>query len=866
MRSRRSRAKTPKKSRPSETSREDAGTSRGPSVESGQLIVLGDRGESQAMGICRVPLLPLRSDVVFPQTVVPLVINRQSGIRLIDDAMSGERMVALVSQLHPETDAPGMDELYPTVCVGLVLKMLKFPDGSTRIVCQGQYRARLLSIVQTEPYLVGEVEPYEEIVEEGVELDALVHHVNRFFQRMVDQSQQIPEELQVAAINTREPGRLADLLASSLPFTIEEKQALLGEVNVRSRLERLGQYLSRQLAVLELSTKIQEQVGSELSKAQRDHFLRQQLKAIQEELGENEGENPEINELWERIKKANPPVEVLTEAERELERLAGMHPSSAEYSIVRTYLDWLAILPWSKASRDRLDLRRARNILDHDHYDLEKIKERILEYLAVRKLKKDMKGPILCLAGPPGTGKTSLGKSIAKALGREFVRVSLGGVHDEAEIRGHRRTYVAALPGRIIQGIRKAATNNPVFMLDEVDKLGADFRGDPSAALLEVLDPEQNSSFRDHYLDVDFDLSKVMFIATANMLETIPSPLLDRLEVLQLPGYSEEEKTLIAQKYIIPKQLDLHGLTPADLTISDSAIRKIIADYTREAGLRNLEREIAAICRKMARRRAEGQRGSSTIEPKRISELLGPSRFFRELADRTGVPGVATGLAWTPTGGEILFIEVTGMPGKGMLTLTGLLGESMRESAQAAVSYLRSHSKELDLDISKFHKTDLHIHVPAGAVPKDGPSAGVAIAAALISYFRGKPIQLGLAMTGEVTLTGRVLPVGGVREKILAARRAGIKTVLIPRHNEKDLVEIPAEVKADLSLLLVDTLDDVVPKLFLKESRKSNSPPQTLNKKPVPQVGRSPQSRLGTGSGKKATVLNPKPPRRAGSL
>ena len=837
---------------------------RGPAIDSGQIIVLGDRTDPQAMGICRVPLLPLRSDVVFPQTVVPLVINRQSGIRLIDDAMSGERMVALVSQMHPEMDSPGMDDLFPTVCVGLVLKMLKFPDGSTRIVCQGQYRARLISVVQTEPYLVGEVEPYEEVVEEGVELDALVHHVNRFFQRMVDQSQQIPEELQVAAINTREPGRLADLLASSLPFTIEEKQALLGEINVRSRLERLGQYLSRQLAVLELSTKIQEQVGSELSKAQRDHFLRQQLKAIQDELGESESENPEISELWERIKKANPPAEVQAEAERELERLAGMHPSSAEYSIVRTYLDWLAILPWAKASRDRLDLRRARKVLDHDHYDLEKIKERILEYLAVRKLKKDMKGPILCLAGPPGTGKTSLGKSIAKALGREFVRVSLGGVHDEAEIRGHRRTYVAALPGRIIQGIRKAATNNPVFMLDEVDKLGADFRGDPSAALLEVLDPEQNSSFRDHYLDVNFDLSKVMFIATANMLETIPSPLLDRLEVLQLPGYSEEEKTLIAQKYIIPKQLDLHGLTPADLTIADSSIRKIISDYTREAGLRNLEREIAAICRKMARRRAEGQRGSTTIEPKRISDLLGPSRFFRELADRTGVPGVATGLAWTPTGGEILFIEVTGMPGKGMLTLTGLLGESMRESAQAAVSYLRSHSKELELDTSKFHKTDLHIHVPGGAVPKDGPSAGVAIAAALISLFRGKPIQPGLAMTGEVTLTGRVLPVGGVREKILAARRAGIKSVLIPRHNEKDLVEIPAEVKADLTLHLVDTLDDVVHRLFLKEPRKSASPPQT-RKKPAPTATAAQRSRL-TGPDKKEVVLDPKPPRRAGSL
>jgi ATP-dependent Lon protease len=529
-----------------------------------------------------------------------------------------------------------------------------------------------------------------------------------------------------------------------------------------------------------------------------------------------------------------------------------MHPSSAEYSIVRTYLDWLAILPWSKASRDRLDLRRARKVLDADHYNLEKIKERILEYLAVRKLKKDMKGPILCLAGPPGTGKTSLGKSIARALGREFVRVSLGGVHDEAEIRGHRRTYVAALPGRIIQGIRKAGTNNPVFMLDEVDKLGADFRGDPSAALLEVLDPEQNSTFRDHYLDVDFDLSKVMFIATANMLETIPSPLLDRLEVLQLPGYSEEEKTLIAQRYIIPKQLDLHGLDAQDLTITDGAIRRIIADYTREAGLRNLEREIAAICRKVARRRAEGQKGLITIEPKQVSELLGPSRFFRELADRTGIPGLATGLAWTPTGGEILFIEASGMPGKGVLTLTGLLGESMRESAQAALSYLRSHSQVLALDTSRFHKTDLHIHVPAGAVPKDGPSAGVAIAAALISLFRGTPIQPNLAMTGEVTLTGRVLPVGGVREKMLAARRAGIQHVLLPRHNEKDLVEIPAEVKADLSVQLVDTLDDVVPRLFARDAKAENQS-RTI-KKPAPRLRPAQRSQLGADAGKVTVV------------
>ena len=858
MRPRRKQATNPKKARTARGTRGgDASRSRS---EQGQLIVLSERDANQSLQPCNIPLLPLRSDVVFPQTVVPLVINRPSGIRLIDDCMIGERMVGLVSQLHPETDSPGMDDLFPMICVGLILKMLKFPDGSTRIVCQGQYRARLVAVTQTEPYLIGRVEPCDEVVEAGVELDALVHHVNRFFQRMVDQSQQIPEELQVAAINTREPGRLADLLASSLPFTIEEKQSLLGEINVRARLERLGQYLSRQLAILELSTKIQEQVGSELSKAQRDHFLRQQMKAIQDELGESENENPEITELWERIKSANPPREVQSEAERELERLAGMHPSSAEYSIVRTYLDWLAILPWSKASRDRLDLRRARKVLDADHYDLEKIKERILEYLAVRKLKKDMKGPILCLSGPPGTGKTSLGKSIAKALGRQFVRISLGGVHDEAEIRGHRRTYVAALPGRVIQGIRKAGTNNPVFMLDEVDKLGSDFRGDPSAALLEVLDPEQNSTFRDHYLDVDFDLSKVMFIATANMLETIPSPLLDRLEVLQLPGYSEEEKTHIAQKYIVPKQLDLHGLGPHDLAITDAAIRKIIADYTREAGLRNLEREIASICRKSARRRAEGRRGSTTIEPGDVAELLGPSRFFRELADRTGIPGVSTGLAWTPTGGEILFIEASGMPGKGILTLTGLLGDSMRESAQAALSYLRSHAKLLSVDVSRFGKTDLHIHVPGGAVPKDGPSAGVAIAAALISLFRDQPIQSNLAMTGEVTLTGRVLPVGGVREKILAARRAGIETVLLPRHNEKDLVDIPAEVKADLTLRFVDTLDDVVPRLFETRPRATSTHPRSMGR---PAQGLD-NSKLGSRK-KDRPALDPKSSRTPGT-
>lgn len=788
----------------------------------------------------RVPLLPLRADVVFPQTVVPLVVNRNNGIRLIDDVLLGNKTLGLVTQRDPDVDDPGLDDLYTTVCLGTVLKMLKFPDGSTRIVCQGHLRARLVEIVQTEPYLMGRLEPLEEIAEQGVELDAQMHHVRRLFEKMVDQSQQVPEELQVAAMNTHEPGRFADLLGSSLPFSIEEKQDLLAEISVQARLARLGQFLARQLHVMELSSKIQAQVGSEITKAQREHFLRQQLKAIQEELGEGENDNPEIAELEQRLERVHPPEAVRIEARRELDRLAGMHPSSAEYSIIRAYLDWICSLPWSKSSRDRLDLKAARRILDADHYNLEKIKERILEYLAVRKLKKDMKGPILCFVGPPGTGKTSLGKSIAKALGREFCRVSLGGIHDEAEIRGHRRTYVAALPGRVIQGIRRSGTNNPVFMLDEVDKLGHDFRGDPAAALLEVLDPEQNGAFRDHYLDVDFDLSKVMFIATANMLETIPAPLLDRMEVLELPGYSEEEKIRIAQRFLIPKQLEAHGLTLKDVTFDDDAVRKVIADFTREAGLRNLEREIAAICRKIARKHAEGKKQPSRVDAALAVKSLGPPKFFREISESAGIPGVATGLAWTPAGGEILFIEATGMPGKGTLTLTGLLGESMRESAQAALSYLRSHAERLKLDPARLGKTDVHIHVPAGAVPKDGPSAGVAIASALLSLFRHEPVRRDLAMTGEVTLTGRVLPVGGVREKILAARRAGIDTVLLPRHNAKDLVELPAEVKSAVTFHLVDRLDDVIAHLFTGTPPKSRPKPaprsvaKSSRRSPVP--------------------------------
>ncbi|WP_169974245.1 endopeptidase La [Tautonia rosea] len=802
------------------------------SSSQGRDLVLSELEEQGPPLPNRLPILPLRADVVFPQTVVPLVVNRPAGMKLIDDVhgSTGDRLIGLATQRSPDVEEPTLDDLYDTICVGSILKMLKFPDGSTRIVCQGLGRARLSEIDRTEPYLVGQVEPLEEAVEEGEELDALVHLVNGLFNRLSDN---IPEELQVAAMNTRDPARLADLLGSSLPFSVEEKLEMLSELDVKSRLMLLGQYLTRHLNVMELSTKIQAQVGSEITRAQREHFLRQQLKAIQEELGEMEPEAAEARELERKIRRAKLPPEARAEARREIDRLAGMHPSSAEYSIVRTYVDWLASLPWAKASKDHLDLKHARTVLDEDHFDLEKIKERILEYLAVRKLKKDMKGPILCFVGPPGTGKTSLGRSIARAMGREFVRISLGGVHDEAEIRGHRRTYVAAMPGRIIQGLRKAGTNNPVFMLDEVDKLGADFRGDPSAALLEVLDPEQNSTFRDNYLDIDFDLSRIMFIATANMLETIPGPLLDRMEVLELPGYAEEEKILIAQRFLIPKQLENHGLTSKQLAIGDDAIRRVIADYTREAGLRNLEREVAAICRKVARKRAEGLKVSANVGADDVPTYLGPPKHFREVAARTGVPGVATGLAWTPTGGEILFIEASGMPGKGSFTLTGLLGESMKESAHAAMSYLKSHTTSLGIDPARFAKTDVHIHVPAGAVPKDGPSAGVAIAAALISLFRDEPIRRDLAMTGELTLTGRVLPVGGVKEKVLGARRAGIKTVLIPRYNEKDLVDLSEEVRSDLTFQSVESLDDVVNALFAEPVPKSTGKKSGASKSSV---------------------------------
>ncbi|MCY2935334.1 MAG: endopeptidase La [Planctomycetota bacterium] len=763
-----------------------------------------------------MPLLPLRGEVVYPNTIVPIVINRSAGIALVDSVTPmSDRTIVLATQIQVDSDIPSREDLADTACVGQILQMLKFPDGTTRIVFQGMERVNLGKIHRQEPYPTISVKVLNERKVKGLELEALVLHARKLLSRMVKQTQQVPEELQVAAMNTMEPARLADLFASSLPFTVEEKLTMLSEMDVKERFQLLIRYWTRHLEVIELAGRIQAQVGSEITKAQREHFIRQQIKAMQEELGESNDESSESAQISAKLDAAKPPEGVLVEAKRELDRLSGMHPSSAEYSIVRTYLDWISNLPWSVSTKDRLDLKTARKVLDKDHFGLEKIKERIIEYLAVRKLKNDLKGPILCLVGPPGTGKTSLGRSIADALGRKFVRISLGGVHDEAEIRGHRRTYIAALPGRVIQSLRKAGSNNPVFVLDEVDKLGSDFRGDPASALLEVLDPEQNSTFHDHYLDLEFDLSKVLFLATANNADAIPHALLDRMEILELPGYSEEQKLAIAKKHLVPKQLEAHGLTTENVEIPDQTLKVVISEFTREAGLRHLEREIGTVCRKIARKHAEGTRRKATVGIKDLPVYLGPPKFYRETAMLKPIPGVSTGLAWTPTGGEILFIESTLLPGgKGGMTLTGLLGESMRESVQAAAGYIRSKADKLGVNTKMLTESDLHVHVPAGAVPKDGPSAGVAIVASLVSLLNERPVRGDVAMTGEVTLTGRVLPVGGIREKVLAARRAGIHEVLMPLHNQKDLIDLPKEVKADMKFQFVETIDDVIANLF----------------------------------------------------
>ncbi len=773
-----------------------------------------------------LPILPLQNVVIFPRTVFPLAVTEPRAVKLVDDAVLGSRLIGLVT-VRPRVETESGEfspeqQLYRVGTMSLVHKLLKLPDGSLRLAVQGLERIRILEYVSVDPYLRARVERAPETVEEDIEVEALMRNLTELFQKLASLVPQISEELQALIMNVEDPRQLAYVLAASIRMELEERQAILEEDSVKAKLRRLVTVLTRETEVLELGKKIQSQVQTGIDKAQREYFLREQLKAIRQELGEADETQIEIERLRKALEEANLPPEAKEQAERELRRLADMPPAAAEYGVIRTYLEWLASLPWSKSTEDILDIEYARQVLDEDHYDLEKVKERILEFLAVRQLRLQRteagkeaeaqrgKGAILCFIGPPGVGKTSLGRSIARAMGRKFIRISLGGVHDEAEIRGHRRTYIGAMPGTIIQAIRRVGSNNPVFMMDEIDKVGADFRGDPASALLEVLDPEQNREFRDHYLDVPFDLSKVFFITTANVAETISPPLLDRMEIIRLAGYSEEEKFHIARRYLVPRQMEEHALTENDIRIEDEAIRLISREYTREAGVRNLEREIGSLCRKVAREIAAGKPGPIVVDADRVRQYLGPRRYYAEVAERTEVPGVATGLAVTPMGGEIIFIEATKMPGNKHLILTGQLGEVMRESAQAALSYVRSQAERLGLPADFYDRVDVHVHIPEGAQPKDGPSAGVAIATALASLFTGRPVRDDVAMTGEITLRGRVLPVGGIKEKVLAARRAGIRTVILPSRNRADLEEeVPPELRQDLQFVFVDTVDQV---------------------------------------------------------
>jgi ATP-dependent Lon protease len=760
-----------------------------------------------------LPILPLRETVTFPDTLTPLAVGQERSIKLVNDVLSGNRLLAMVGSRDPENDAPGPDDLYDVGVAGTVARMMKVPDGTLRILVQGSERIRILDYVSEQPYLVARIEEMPDEIVESTELEALTRNVQTTFSEIIEAIPYLPEELQLAVANLDEPSALSHLIAGALRISTPEKQELLETLDVTRRLRRLSEILTRELEVVQLGSKIQSQVQSEIDKGQREYFLRQQLKAIQDELGEGDEQQAEINELRERLDQAGLPEDPKKAAERELSRLEKLPPVAAEYGVIRTYLEWLVDLPWSKETDDNLDIRHARQVLDEDHYDLEEVKDRILEYLAVRKLNPESPGPILCFVGPPGVGKTSLGRSIAKALGREFERISVGGVRDEAEIRGHRRTYIGALPGTIIRALRDAGTRNPVFMIDEIDKMGADFLGDPASAMLEVLDPAQNSSFRDHYLDLPFDLSEVLFIATANILDTVPPALQDRMEVIQLAGYTVEEKLHISKRYLVPRQLAANGLKPSQIEFSDSALNAVIDEYTREAGVRNLERTIGTVCRKVARQVAEGKvKGKARISAKRARELLGKRRFFSETRRRTKDPGVATGLAWTPVGGEVLFVEATAVPGSGKLTITGQLGNVMKESAQAALSWVRAHSADLNAELTDdwFATHDIHVHVPAGAVPKDGPSAGVAMATALASLISNRPVRNDVAMTGEVTLTGQVLPIGGLKEKSLAAQRAGIKQVIVPDRNEGDVEEISDQEREGLDFVYADDIGDVL--------------------------------------------------------
>jgi len=757
-----------------------------------------------------LPILPLRGTVAYPDLVMPLIVGRERSIRLVDEAHSGDKMIGIITQKTPDIEEPNIEDLYTIGTVATIMKMVKMVDGSQRIVVQGICRFKLVEFTEKEPHLKAKVLPIFEEYQKDIEIDAMYINLKNLYKKAVEMAPYLSSELSQIASQMENPGNLVDLVASTINIGVAEKQEILEKIDLKERLKKVTILLNREVETLELSSRIQSHVKEGIDKTQREYYLREQLKAIQKELGESDDRLTEMDEIRKKILEAGMPPDVQKIADKELDRLSKMSNMSAEYTVARTYLDWLTELPWSRATEDNLNIADANRILDEDHYDLTKVKKRILEYLAVRKLKADMKGPILCFVGPPGVGKTSLGKSIARALGRKFMRISLGGIRDEAEIRGHRRTYVGALPGRIIQGIKKSGSNNPVFMLDEVDKIGMDFRGDPSSALLEVLDPEQNFSFSDHYLEVPFDLSKVMFIATANMLDPVPPALKDRMEVLELPGYTEEEKLMIAKQFLIPKERVEHGLNEDLIEFEDDALKVVIRSYTRESGVRNLEREIASLCRAVAKDVAEGKTEKQIITADSIHGYLGPIKFFAEVAERTKYSGVATGLAWTSTGGDILFIESTKMRGKGNLTLTGQLGDVMKESAQAALSYIRGKASDFQVAEDFFEKNDLHVHVPQGAIPKDGPSAGITMLVSLVSLLTDRHVRNDGAMTGEITLRGLVLPVGGIKEKVLAAKRAGIKSVILPKMNEKDLEEVPESIKENMEFKFIEKMDEAV--------------------------------------------------------
>ena len=768
-----------------------------------------------------LPLLPIRDIVIFPFMIVPLFVGREKSISAVDAALTKDRLIFMTTQKDISDEEPPPKGLYQTGTVGIVMRMLKLPDGRVKILVQGLTRAIVKEYVQEKPAYIVSIEKVKEttVSQPPLEVEAMIRNVKEQLEKLASLGKVISPEIMMIIEGMNEPGRLADIVAANLGLKIEDAQNALEIFDPIKRLERVNEYLVKELQVATMQAKIQSQAKEEMDKSQREYFLREQMRAIRSELGEMEEMTEEIDEIRKKVKKAKMPSDVEKEALKQTDRLESMHPDAAESALIRTYLDWLVELPWSKSTKDTLDIKKAKKVLDEDHYNLEKVKERILEYLAVRKLHQKSKGPILCFVGPPGVGKTSLGRSIARAMGRKFVRISLGGIKDEAEIRGHRRTYVGALPGRIIQGMKQAGTNNPVFMMDEIDKIGTDFRGDPSSALLEVLDPEQNYAFSDHYLNLPFDLSKVMFITTANLLDPIPDALKDRMEVLELAGYTEEEKLEIVKKFIIERQLVENGLNNKLLQISDEALKKIVSEYTKEAGLRNLEREIASVCRKVARKVAEGEKKPALVVPKTVEEYLGVPKFLSELEQEEDEVGVATGLAWTPVGGEILYVEATTMKGKGSLTLTGHLGDVMKESAHAALSYTRSRAKSLGLTEDFYKEIDIHIHVPAGAIPKDGPSAGVTMATALISTLTKIPVSKDITMTGEITLRGRVLPIGGVKEKALAALRAKIRTIILPEKNKKDIEEIPKDIQKKLNFIFVKHMDDVL-RIALKKNGK----------------------------------------------